>query len=99
MSNLGKVADGREALVIGAVLLILGGWALFTRRRRAAQDLAELRSTARAAMPQSLYQLLAWALASDGRTARLAVLMMVLLLLVTLNDTLARVVSAMFGVP
>ncbi|MBU8857322.1 MULTISPECIES: hypothetical protein [unclassified Micromonospora] len=99
MSTSGEVAGEHEAVVVGAVLLVLSGWVLFARRRRGEQDLADQRSAARAATPQSLYQLLAWALASDGRTARLIALLMVLLLLVTLNDTLARTVSTLVGGP
>lgn len=97
MSALGEVMGRREALVVCLVLLVLGGWALLIQRRRAGRDLAELRSSARAAMPRSLYELLAWTLASDGRTARLIALLMVLLLLVTLSDTFARVVEVLTG--
>ncbi|WFE58246.1 hypothetical protein [Micromonospora sp. WMMD712] len=97
MSVFVELADRREALVTVTVLLVLLGWGLFAVRRRRGHDLAELRSTARVATPQSIYQLLAWALSSDGRTARLIVLLVVLLLLVTFDDSLARAIEALFG--
>ncbi|EEP71954.1 hypothetical protein MCAG_02281 [Micromonospora sp. ATCC 39149] len=93
-----EFADRREALVAVVALLVLFGWALFAGRR-GRRDLAELRSSARVAAPQTLYQLLAWTLASDGRTARLVVLLVVLLLLATFDDSLARVAEALFGAP
>ncbi|MET8356655.1 hypothetical protein [Micromonospora sp. NPDC005171] len=95
--SIADLAARQETLVAMIVLVVLFGWGWFTLRRRSAADLAELRSVGADSAPQGLYQLLAWALATDGRTARLVVLLLVVLLLVTLNDALARAVEALFA--
>ncbi|SCG61964.1 hypothetical protein [Micromonospora halophytica] len=93
MPTVESFVDDRDLPVLLLVLAVLLGWGLFTRWRRHTRDLAELRMVGDAAAPRTLFQLLTWTLASDGRTARLVVLLLVVLLLVTFNDGLARAVE------
>jgi hypothetical protein len=81
------------AVVLAGVALVAGFLVgrLTASRRRAAEELAEIRLVNAMRPPRSAYQFLTWALTTNGRTLRLLAVVAVLLL--ALPDSTAQAIA------